>query len=478
MNTGTEEIIAIQFTLSDGEKLERMLIDIVDKEATEQFIIIPIELIAEKVKWVSIAPILVLSDGQNKIGKVSDIHVFSSDKRKGIQYEEGGNIKDISDEECIPNCIGLQCGIESRCGQLCGECERTENCINGICTPPVCVPNWIIGSWSSCSEGAQTRTVTDSNNCDIITNKPATSQTCIPPILDNYLSANPLVKNYIDNLDSATKSYFYSEFNELNTTGKISLDEDINKIQAAKIARSIWIDQNNIVSWKLKDYSNEDLTIIFKYNPNEYIPDCDPIDTYLYVENYINSTKIDTVSAIIDSLRRYNHAMGTSGGIGCLRDMLKTNSIMGCHASSQMMANLITAVNIPAYYRYNPASKNWFVGGHGELIVPEIGYISHGDNIYGNTIRRNIPSKELLIPWDILQNEIIPKQSDPSYRFGSGRNPIEQRYMFDLLKKYPPNLENSPYSNCLQYAHEVGDGVATIDEITQIAESWCYGNPS
>jgi len=490
MNIGTKEIVGIKFILSDGEKLEIMLIDVVDKEPIDQFIIIPGKLIAEKVKWVSIAPIL-LFDGQNRIGKVSDIYILTLDKGKDMPDEEGGNISDMPDEEggnisdmpdeeeCTPNCVGLQCGIEPVCGQSCGECKKIENCINGICT---CVPNWTVDSWSSCSNGTQTRTVADSNNCDIMINKPTTSQTCIPPILESYLSENPLVKDYIENLNLLTRSYFYSEFYELNTTGNISLDEEVKKIQAAKIARSIWIDINNMVPWKLKDYSNEDLAIIFKYNPYEHVPDCDPIDTYQYVKDYINNTKIDTISAIIDSLRRYSHAIGpwgTNDGIGCLRDMLKRNSIMGCHASSQMMANLITAVNIPAYYRYNPASKNWFVGGHGGLVVPNIGYISHGDNIYGNTIRRNIPSKELLIPWDVLQNEIIPKQSDPSYTFGSGRNLIEQRYMFDLLKKYPPTMEKyTPYSSCLKAAHEMGDGVATIDEITQMAQSWNCWNYS
>lgn len=42
----------------------------------------------------------------------------------------------------------------------------------------VCAPSWQTGNWGACSNGSQTRTVTDANNCGTTTNKPATSQTC------------------------------------------------------------------------------------------------------------------------------------------------------------------------------------------------------------------------------------------------------------------------------------------------------------
>ncbi len=41
-----------------------------------------------------------------------------------------------------------------------------------------CVSDWQQGAWSTCLNGQQTRTVTDSNNCPVPTNKPATSKTC------------------------------------------------------------------------------------------------------------------------------------------------------------------------------------------------------------------------------------------------------------------------------------------------------------
>ncbi|RME55092.1 PGF-pre-PGF domain-containing protein, partial [Candidatus Woesearchaeota archaeon] len=42
----------------------------------------------------------------------------------------------------------------------------------------MCEENWSVGSWSSCSDSTQTRTVTDSNGCGTELEKPATSQSC------------------------------------------------------------------------------------------------------------------------------------------------------------------------------------------------------------------------------------------------------------------------------------------------------------
>ncbi|PJA62748.1 MAG: hypothetical protein CO161_04810, partial [Candidatus Portnoybacteria bacterium CG_4_9_14_3_um_filter_44_9] len=49
-----------------------------------------------------------------------------------------------------------------------------------------CTPNWQTGSWSTCINGQQTRTVTDSNNCGTTTNKPATTQSCTVACTPNW----------------------------------------------------------------------------------------------------------------------------------------------------------------------------------------------------------------------------------------------------------------------------------------------------
>jgi hypothetical protein len=54
---------------------------------------------------------------------------------------------------------------------------QTVQTLNG--SQCICVPSWQTGDWSpTCVNGMQTRTVTDSNNCGVTTNKPATSQAC------------------------------------------------------------------------------------------------------------------------------------------------------------------------------------------------------------------------------------------------------------------------------------------------------------
>lgn len=45
-------------------------------------------------------------------------------------------------------------------------------------TNTTCTPSWQLGTWSICSNGQQTRTVTDSRNCGITTSKPPVTQTC------------------------------------------------------------------------------------------------------------------------------------------------------------------------------------------------------------------------------------------------------------------------------------------------------------
>jgi len=46
-------------------------------------------------------------------------------------------------------------------------------------TRPPCTPSWVVGDWTTCNDSLQTRTVTDSNNCDDNTGKPAVSQSCV-----------------------------------------------------------------------------------------------------------------------------------------------------------------------------------------------------------------------------------------------------------------------------------------------------------
>lgn len=62
----------------------------------------------------------------------------------------------------------------------CSQSSRTycsNGCYNGECKS--CIPSWSCDSWSSCVNGIQTRTCTDTNNCGTNSGKPSTTQSCI-----------------------------------------------------------------------------------------------------------------------------------------------------------------------------------------------------------------------------------------------------------------------------------------------------------
>jgi len=52
-----------------------------------------------------------------------------------------------------------------------------------ISTTSSCTPNWQCSDWSTCKNNQQTKTCTDANNCGVLTDRPALSQSCIdvPP---------------------------------------------------------------------------------------------------------------------------------------------------------------------------------------------------------------------------------------------------------------------------------------------------------
>lgn len=385
-----------------------------------------------------------------------------------------------SPEECTPdwitgawsscsNNIQIRTVIDNNeCGIDINKPNTQQDCTED------CSPNWQCSDWSECINNLQTRTCTDLNDCGILIGRPALSQYCEIQVttLQSYLSLNPSVKSYIDSQSQEVKDSFYSNYNKLEA-GQQMQATNFPDTHGAKIALSVWIDKNNLVPWKLRDYTSEDLSEVLNY-ADGYIYECDPQYTYNYFKSYVKSTKTQTIASVIDFFRKYRHHYNgdASSGTGCIKEVIPQDNINGCHAASQFMAGVLTTFNIPAYYRYNPVNENWYVAGHGELVIPGIGYMSHGDNIYGNTIMQKIPSSELIIPWSVLQNQIIPAQVSSNYTFGFGRNPIEQRYMFEVLQRNPPSLPNSPYSYCLEAAGQMGSGVATQAEITAMANSW------
>ena len=56
----------------------------------------------------------------------------------------------------------------------------TDNTSKSPSPSVICTPSWSCAEWSNCSaNGTQTRICSDSNKCEVITEKPIESQTCI-----------------------------------------------------------------------------------------------------------------------------------------------------------------------------------------------------------------------------------------------------------------------------------------------------------
>lgn len=155
-NFGEGELVRIKFTLSDGKNIETIIKDSELKESKkENFILSLTELIAEKVKSISVSPVFKSSKGNEEIGRTTDIYIeeIPSDSKD----------EEII-EECIPNCENLQCGLDPICGQSCGECEGTDSCINNACVSQDCIPqsDTITCGTSICG--------TEINNCELEVN--------------------------------------------------------------------------------------------------------------------------------------------------------------------------------------------------------------------------------------------------------------------------------------------------------------------
>lgn len=79
----------------------------------------------------------------------------------------------VNQGTCTPSCVGKCGGVSDGCSGTCNtQCGTT------------CTPSWQTGSWGTCTNSVQTRTVTDSNNCGVTTNKPITTQSCSTPSFD------------------------------------------------------------------------------------------------------------------------------------------------------------------------------------------------------------------------------------------------------------------------------------------------------
>ena len=77
-----------------------------------------------------------------------------------------------------------------------------------VTATPACTESWSCGNWGSCSNGQQTRTCTDSANCDTTTSKPAITQTCesTPSCTENWSCGDWITGSFGSCQESATQT--------------------------------------------------------------------------------------------------------------------------------------------------------------------------------------------------------------------------------------------------------------------------------
>ncbi len=118
-------------------------------------------------------------------------------KEGGKDYYNVGTAVVEGVSSSTDECVGDKRLLEYYCENNALEYEYydcTDACSEGACTESattpggttnvtpsgVCVENWRCSDWSACTDGKQTRTCVDGNNCNTTTGKPAESQSCTP----------------------------------------------------------------------------------------------------------------------------------------------------------------------------------------------------------------------------------------------------------------------------------------------------------
>ena len=131
-----------------------------------------------------------LGFAQSGTDDVSALHIVL--QKEGITYGSDSSTTYSEDTATAVTHFQVKYGI-SQTGYVGSTTRAKLNALYGCsATPPptVCVPNWQTGSWSTCSNNQQVRTVSDSNSCGVTTNEPTTSQSCTVACTPNWQCNN------------------------------------------------------------------------------------------------------------------------------------------------------------------------------------------------------------------------------------------------------------------------------------------------
>ena len=253
-----------------------------------------------------------------------------------------------------------------------------------------------------------------------------------------YFACNDNVADAsINTLNQETLEYFWDFIAELENTGAIEMAEPADKqdcndpdycryiyltaqeserILAAKMAHSIWLDRNNMLPWTIRDYSQDELAGLFDpgglFSGNESayyyfsVVDHSPSEVYSYIadNDLLKGDELDTLYAVLDDVRadfRHGNTSDENRNTAYnVREALSTYasnnmrvSRVGCHSSTRIIIAMLRSVNVPGE---ETNSGTWYENGHSSAVWPTLETVlPHGDHIY-NALIRATPSDELL----------------------------------------------------------------------------------
>jgi hypothetical protein len=207
--------------------------------------------------------------------------------------------------------------------------------------------------------------------------------------------------------------------------------EEAYQIYAAHLAHSLWVDNNNLVPWKLSDYSQEDLERLLKPTSTFYEFDIEreqfqfsyhvnhsPNITFLIAREMVNINELtdqaSSLNEILKTLRTFRHGANHSRGgelicsdyKGILRmDEMDQERVSrsGCHSMANYFTQIANSLNIPG-----KMIKGFYNGGGHRTAAFEFTnqILSHGDDVY-NAYLDNTPSEKLMTSFQYWNDNVL-----------------------------------------------------------------------
>jgi len=322
----------------------------------------------------------------------------------------------------------------------------------------------------------------------------------------------------INTFDQEMLGYFWEYIDDLENTGVIEMaeptelqscvepescstiyltDTEKKRIQAAKTAHSIWLDKNDMLPWKIAEYSEDELAglfdedLLFSRSASRYyyfsVVDHSPSEAYGYIvdKQLIKDDMLSTFYAVLDDVRAdFRHGSTSDENRNTaytLKEALTTYaaydrrvSRRGCHSMTRITIGLLRSINIPGE---ETTSGAWFETGHSSAVWRTVETVlPHGDNIY-NALIRSTPTDEFLPTFTFYE---VNLNTEPC---GANMVCLSHRHMSLNAMAYPSDWTLARccdptrygYESCEDYiydrhseyltAKEMDDAVAVLEDL-------------